>query len=308
MNRRTLGFVALRLWCVLASLAGWLAVPRLVTAADPVPAAGLEAPKGQRVYSIGHSFHMFMPAILDQIAKSAGIADHKQVGASPIGGSLVIQHWDVADDKFKSKATLTSGALDVLTMAPIYLPDEGIENFERLASEKCPNIRVLVQEFWLPFDVYVNFKKEKVPPPDRDKVDFDKLRADHDEYFRALDAHVRMLNEKYHGQPQVFVAPVGQAVLALRMKISAGKAPGLTKQTDLFTDAIGHAKPPLQVLVAYCYYAQIYGRSPVDLPAPAALKVVVDDETTARLNRLLQEIAWEAVTAHPLSGVKAEGQ
>jgi hypothetical protein len=25
-------------------------------------------------------------------------------------------------------------------------------------------------------------------------------------------------------------------------------------------------------------------------------------------NRLLQELAWEAVTQHPLSGVKAEGK
>ncbi|NQT17982.1 MAG: hypothetical protein HQ582_34845 [Planctomycetes bacterium] len=53
-------------------------------------------------------------------------------------------------DKFKSKATLESGNLDVLTMAPLYLPDEGIENFVRLASEKSPQIRVLVQEFWSP--------------------------------------------------------------------------------------------------------------------------------------------------------------
>ena len=72
-----------------------------------------------------------MPGILAQIAKSAGIADHQQVGLSPIGGSYVIQHWDVEGDKFKSKATLESGNLDVLTIAPLYLPDEGIENFVR---------------------------------------------------------------------------------------------------------------------------------------------------------------------------------
>jgi hypothetical protein len=281
-------------------------LPAVVRAAEPATSSAADAPKGQRVYSIGHSFHMFMPNILAQIAKSAGITDHQQVGASSIGGSLVIQHWDVADDKFKSKATLTDGKLDVLTMAPIYLPDDGIENFVRLASEKSPHVRVLVQEFWLPFDTNVNFKKEKVPAPDREVFDLKKLQADHDKYFHDIDEHVRMLNEKYGGKPAIYVAPVGQAVLALREKIAAGAVPGLSKQTDLFTDAIGHAKAPLQVLVAYCYYAQIYGRNPAGLPVPSALKGVGDEETTAKLNSLLQELAWNAVTSHPLSGVKAK--
>ena len=52
------------------------------------------------------------------------------------------------------------------------------------------------------------------------------------------------------------MVPVGQAVLALRKKIADGAAPGLAKQTDLFADPIGHARPPLAVLVAYCYYAK----------------------------------------------------
>ena len=279
----------------------------VVRAADvPAKPAAADVPKGQRVYSIGHSFHVFMPGILAQIAKSAAIADHRQVGLSSIGGSYVIQHWDVADDKFKSKATLESGNLDVLTMAPLYLPDDGIENFVRLASEKSPQIRVLVQEFWLPFDVYVNFRKEKAPPPDRTVVDLKKLQEEHDRYFRDMDEHVKALKAKYAGKPAIFVAPIGQAVLTLRQKIAEGAAPGLTKQTDLFTDAVGHAKPPLAVLVGYCYYAQIYGRSPVGLPAPPALKGVGDEALTAKLNQLLQEIAWKTVTEHPLSGVKAK--
>ena len=58
----------------------------------PAKAAAAEVPKGQRVYSIGHSFHVFMPPLLAQIAKSAGIEDHQQVGLSSIGGSYVIQH------------------------------------------------------------------------------------------------------------------------------------------------------------------------------------------------------------------------
>ena len=279
----------------------------LATLALVTVSQAADAPKAQRIYSIGHSFHMFMPRILGEIAKSAGIDDHLQVGNSSIGGSHVIQHWDVAEDKFKSKATLTEGKLDVLTMAPIYLPDEGIENFIKLTSEKSPHVRVIVQEFWLPFDVYLDFKrsKEKAPTPNREVYEAAKLRADHEKYFKDIDEHVKMLNDKYMGKPTIHVAPVGQAVLALRDKIAAGEAPGLKDQTALFTDAIGHAKPPLQVLVAYCYFAEIYGRSPVGLPVPSSLKGSFNEETTAKLNTLLQEIAWTAVTNHPLSGVKA---
>lgn len=286
----------------ITALAFALCSSRTLLKAD---SAAADVPKGQRVYSIGHSFHVFMPGILAQIAKSAGIADHQQIGTSSIGGSYVSQHWEVPDDKFKSKSTLESGNLDVLTIAPLFLPDDGIENFVRLASQKSPNIRVLVQEFWLPFDVYVNFRKEKPPMPDREAFDVKKLQEEHDRYFHDIDEQVEMLNEKYAGKPTVYVAPVGQAVLALRQRIAVGAAPGLTKQTDLFTDAIGHAKPPLAVLVAYCYYAQIYNRNPAGLPVPPALKGVGDDEQTAKLNRLLQEIAWTTVTEHPLSGVKA---
>jgi hypothetical protein len=188
----------------------------------------------------------------------------------------------------------------------LYLPDEGIENFVRLASEKCPEIRVLIQEFWLPYDVYVNFRKEKAPEPDREVFDLKKLQDEHDRYFHDIDEKVKALNEKYGGKPALFVAPVGQAVLALRAKVAEGAAPGLAKQTDLFTDPIGHAKPPLAVLVAYCYYAQIYGRSPVGLPVPPALNGSPDNETAVKLNQLLQEIAWNTVTEHPLSGVKAK--
>jgi hypothetical protein len=265
-----------------------------------------EVPKGQRVYSIGHSFHVFMPGILAEMAKSAGIDDHKQVGLSSIGGSYVYQHWNAPDDKFKSKATLESGNLDVLTMAPLFLPDDGIDNFVKLAAEKSPHIRILVQEFWLPFDVNKNFKKEKIPAPDRTVFDAKKLQEEHDQYFGEIDQKVKALNKQYGGKPAIFVAPVGQAVLALRKKIADGDAPGLTKQTDLFTDGIGHARPPLAVLVAYCYYTQIYGRSPVGLQVPPRLKGSLNEETAAKLNQVLQEIAWKTVTEHPLSGIKAK--
>lgn len=284
----------------------------LIAALVVAPVSAKDAPKGappagQTMFSSGHSFHMFMPGILAEIAKSAGIEGHKQVGVSSIGGSYTHQHW-AKEGPGSAKVLIPELKPDVFTIAPIYLPDDGIENFVRLCSETTPKTRVLIQEFWLPFDKYDLGYKQKGAVntmPDRDGGDLAKLVAAHEAYFKSMDGHVNELNAKYGGKPQVFVTPVGQAVLALRKAVAAGKAPGVEKQSQLFTDAIGHCTNAIKVLNAYCHYAVIYGRSPVGLPVPASLTMKdVDAETIAKLNTLLQEIAWDAVTAHPLSGVK----
>lgn len=260
--------------------------------------------QGQRVFSAGHSFHVFMPNILKELAQSAGIKDHVQVGTQSIGGSRVIQHWDLADEKNTVKPALKSGKVDVLTLSPIYLPDDGIEKLVALALENNPNVHVTLQEFWLPYDVYkLDYQKQRPEPVDRNARKIEDIRELHGKYFADMDAHVNALNEKF-GKTVVYVAPVGQAVVALRDKIIKGEAPGLKQQNDLFTDPIGHATVPLQVLVGYVHFAQIYGRSPVGLPAPARFKS--SDKYSDALNTLLQQLAWDAVSQHPLSGVKAE--
>jgi len=236
------------------------------------------------------------------MAKSAGIQGHTIAGLSAIGGSRVIQHWDVPGDKFKAKEMLKAGKVDVLTLSPIYLPDPGIENFAKLALENNPAVRVTVQEFWLPFDVYDPTFKQRPASVDHNAPTAEKLRELHAPYFKSINEHAAELNKKF-GKTLIYVVPVGQAVIALREKIIDGKAPGLKEQNDLFTDAIGHAKPPLQALVVYCHYAVTYHRSPIGLTMPSLLaRAKLEDAD--KLNRLLQEIAWEAVTSHPLSGVK----
>src|SRR4030095_3960801 len=72
-----------------------------------------QPPAGLRVFYTGHSFHMFVPPRVEQLVKSAGIQGHKLVGTQGIGGSRVIQHWDLADDKNKAKAALATGEVDV---------------------------------------------------------------------------------------------------------------------------------------------------------------------------------------------------
>ena len=290
-----------RNWTKLASLSLVICLCFLATSqAQDKPTPPVD--KGQRVLSAGHSFHVFMPGILKDLAQGAEIKDHVQVDLQSIGGSRVIQHWDLADEKNKAKTALKTGKVDVFTLSPIYLPDEGIANFTKLALENNPDIRITVQEFWLPHDIYDPTRK-KADKPDRNALTGEELRKRHEPYFKSMDDHVRELNQK-SGKTVVYVVPVGQAVIGLREKIIAGQAPGLKTQEELFTDAIGHVRAPVQALNAYCHFAVIYRKSPVGLPLPGVLaKAKLADED--KLNRLLQELAWEAVTGHPLSGVKA---
>ena len=262
---------------------------------------------GLRVFSCGHSFHVFVPGVLNDLAKGAGIKDHQLAGLSGIGGSRVIQHWNVVDEKNKAKEALRAGQVDVLTLSPIHLPDEGIELFAGLALEHNPNVRITVQEFWLPFDIYDTTFKIRPKKVDHNAPTGAQLRKLHEPYFQSMDDHVRSLNKKF-GKPALVVVPVGQAVIALREKIIAGQVPGLKTQEDLFTDPVGHARAPLQALNGYCHFAVIYRRTPIGLPLPAVLTRANNPEWNDRLNRLLQELAWDAVTSHPLSGVQAKPQ
>jgi len=273
----------------------------LLALLSPLRADDLKAapPKGLRVFTTGHSFHYFIPGILDEAAKNGGIADHKIAGTQAIGGSRVIQHWEAPAEKNKVKPALATGEVDVLTMSPIYLPDEGIEKLATYALEHNPNIRVTLQEFWLPYDDQPSWTN-RPKTIDRDSKTMEELRAAHAAYFQSMDEHVTSLNGKF-GKQVILVVPVGQAVLALREKVIAGQAPGIAKQSELFTDVLGHVGGAIMVLNAYCHYAVIYGRSPVGLPVSKAL---AKEKEPAALNALLQQLAWDAVQAHPLAKVK----
>jgi hypothetical protein len=252
-----------------------------------------ESIPGLRVFTCGHSFHVWVVPILSELAKNAGIDEHRVAGVSSIGGSTVLKHWDVPDEKNKAKEALRAGSVDVLTLSPIWLPDEGIDKFAALAVEANPKIRITVQQFWLPNDEY----HPVYPLETRKKVDHNatsmaSLRKAQDAYDHDVDEYLRALNKKL-GYDALISVPVGQAVVALREKIIAGEAPGVTMQSELFRDNWGHPTQLVQALAAYCHFAIIYQRTPVGLPRPTILarNSAWDD----KLNHLLQELAWDAV-------------
>ena len=257
---------------------------------------------GLRVFTCGHSFHVWMPDILTELVKAAGIHGHQAIGLSSIGGSRAIQHWDVPEETNKAKAALTAGTVDVLTLSCFSGPDEGIRNFAKLAVAHNPNIRVTLQELWLPEDRFPFITGPRAPHTLDEFNDstLAGLQPPHAAYFKAMEDYVRALNVEL-GKQVVFIVPDAQATLALRERIIAGTVPGLTKQSDLFTDAWGHPTPPLQALSAYCHFSVIYRRNPLGLPAPTI--IAGNPSWDEPLNRLLQQLAWNAVTQHSITGV-----
>ena len=192
-----------------------------------------------------------------------------------------------------------------MILSPIWLPDEAIEQFVKLGIEHNPALRITVQEYWMPNDeynpVYPLDTKKKL---DHNAADLSKLREATMRYAKDIEDFVRGINQRL-GKDSVVIVPVGMAAVTLREKIVKGEAPGLKTQAELFRDNWGHALIPLQFLSSYCHFAVIYRRSPVGLPVPLAFKTLKDvsEEDKAKLNKLLQEIAWDTVSHHPMAGV-----
>ncbi len=281
-------------------------------------------PAGElRIFTIGHSFHAWIPEWLSQVEAETDIKGHVQVGRSYIGGSRVIVHWVLPDGKNPAKAALTAGKVDVVTMSPMLSPDEGIDDFATLGLQHNPNLRIALQEFWLPHDRLDSFNEgsygaqartlrpwqDPAPAPDDPRKGMgspalfdvptpDQIEALHAPYFQKMDSYIVDENKKL-GKQVIYAVPVGQAVVALRRLVAEGKIAEIPKQSALFKDHTGHPTEVIQTLAAYCFFAVIYHRSPIGLPIlPGLAKAHYSPE----LNSLLEQLAFTAVTQNPLSG------
>lgn len=273
--------------------AGESAPPRTTPPGRRSTPESRKLPAGPRVFVCAHSFMIFTGQLLPPVVEAAGIG-YRDAGTQMIGGSSTIKHWNVPDEQNLAKKVLKEGAVDALLLAPnAILPDEGIDHFTRLGLEKNPDLRVFVQASWPTRDGHLDAFTNGM----RNAVTLAELGRQREVYettwVKSLQAQVKSLNAAV-GRDAVRIVPVGRAVFALREHILRGTAPGLRVQTDLFRDDLGHPKPPLAALVTYCHFAAIYGRSPAGLPVPAELK---DLPHAAELNALLQELAWQAVSA-----------
>lgn len=263
-----------------------------------------DPPKGLRVFFASHSGMWFVPDPLSELAEAARIKGHQTVGLQKIGASRTLQHWNLAEDKNQARKALKAGQVDVFVMSPIQFPDEGVENFVKLGLEHNPHMRFLVQITWGGGDIdNQDFPKGAFGYVNREKT-LDQLSQLYARNIKAAEAQADAINQKYGGGKKVlFLVPSAQALVALRTRIARLEMPGLAKQGELFTDALSHPSAPLEALNTYLHYAVLYDRSPVGLPMLGLLTRAKSPAWDEKLNRSLQELAWETAGNYSYSGV-----
>ena len=143
---------------------------------------------------------------------------------------------------------------------------------------------------------FVNADRDKATTADIEKS-FESGKA----YMDRMRTQLQGINERHHRE-MAFIVPAAEAVGRLREQVIAGKVPGVSKQSELFADAMGHPGPVLSDVVSYVWFATLYRRSPVGM---TALDKENTKESKAR-HHLLQQIAWQAVLNEPMSGVHAK--
>lgn len=285
---------------------------------------------GQKIVMATHSFNVFVgpvrsrdpnvaptPGPLAALAAESGKAGHETLAVQMIGGSTPMQHWkqgDGDDTKNIAKVALNSnaGKVDVFTMSPnAKMPEEGIDLFGDLVIKTNPNARIMVQASWSAYDgkgttpsvggtgggTFNNAERDSITNADLDKWLGGK-EARGDDYLLRLRTQLDGI-DKRAGKQITYVVPSSIAVYTLRKEVLAGHVPGVAKQSELFRDPIGHPTTATANLVTYVWYTAMYRQSPVGLQA----LVAKDDPTSAAREKILQQIAWNAVIGEPKSGV-----
>ena len=131
-------------------------------------------------------------------------------------------------------------------------------------------------------------------PKNRTPATWEEATANKMEYYTAV---LNAWNE-VKGPKPVRLCPGGPALVRLKKEMEEGHVPGLTDfRGQIFADDI-HLARPGRYLVALVHYACIYAATPEGHVTFANSGCTKDGAA------VLQRIAWETVTAEPLSGVK----
>jgi hypothetical protein len=285
--------------------------------------------KGQKIVMATHSFNVFVgptrsrdpnvtptPGPLAALAAERGKAGHETLAVQMIGGSTPMQHWNQGngdDAKNIAKVALTAGGdkVDVFTMSPnAKMPEEGIDKFGDFVIAHNKNARIMVQTSWSAYDGkgstpsvggsgggdFDNIERDNIDMPTLDLwLAAEKASGGYSDRLRTqLDGI-----DKRAGKQITYVVPSSTAVYTLRKEVLAGHVPGVAKQSELTRDPIGHPTQVQANLVTYVWYAAMYRESPVGLQA----LVDASDPKSAAREKLLQQIAWNAVVGEPKSGV-----
>ena len=238
-----------------------------------------EKPAGLRVMFNGNSWFIFVPWGVADLVQAAGVEGHKEVKAAKPNDFSLIEAGDV----------------DVYAHG-VHWWTEPIKDAEKILVSGLkvnPNFRAYYHAAWLVGDGRAKAIKTKADYDDSKLAD---LQAALDKTRKSVEAKADELNKQF-GKLVVFLVPVGDATVKLRALVVEGKYPGITKQSELWTDAMPHAGVHVMALSGYCHFAAIYRTSPIGLKMPR-FKELTDEQ-----HAILQKIAWETVSKYPHAGI-----
>jgi hypothetical protein len=245
-------------------------------------------PKGLRVHFDGNSWFNFVPGVVAEMAKAAGI-EHTGNWSADLG-------------------PLATGNIDVYAYGIHWWNnDETLKRVEQAAEtglKANPDFRAYCHAAWVVHDIRADDAKIKTVD-DYNNANLDQVQAEIDKHRQVLEAAVDKMNGKF-GKRVVFVVPVGDATVKLRRMVVEGKFPGVTKQSGVWSDVMPHPGRQVRALSGYCHYAAIYGLSPVGLQNNNFYERADDPlPITAEQHAILQQIAWDVVSRYPYAGIAA---
>lgn len=287
--------------------------PLGLAAMDALYGTPLPPPNGPlAVFHLGHSLvGRDMPAMLAQLAAPG----HRY--ASQLGwGASLKAHWGHAPingfvqendhPRFRDAASaVDSGAYDAVVLTEMVEIRDAIRYhasadylglWARRAWGANPRAQVYLYETWHAIDD---------PEGWLARLDRDGARYWEGEILR------RSLAQEGMDRP-IHVIPAGQVFARFVREIEArGGVDGLRSEADLFARGPDGRQDTIHVndlgayLVALTHYAVLYRRSPAGLPrrllrADGVAAIAPGPEAA----RLMQDIVWDVVRAHPLSGVR----
>lgn len=267
------------------------------------------------VFLVGHSLvNTNMPHLLKKIVASAG--DTGQVDVQVMNGASILANWQhptnaqgtpytTALPTGKYEALVLTEALPLLNHTTWSNTYQASSDFLGYARRFRSDIRLYIYETWHCINTGRNDTVIPEIAPKRCWYDNDdgllwqpRLVADHPKWTKIVDS-VKTLQ----AYPDVFLVPAGSAFSLLALEIEAGRVPGIRSFREFFEDDI-HLNRLGNWFVANVMFATFRGRSPVGLAR------VIDDgwgnphlDVPQDLATKLQQVAWSAVCAEPLSGV-----
>ncbi len=263
-------------------------------------AAGAEEPgeKTKRIFLMGSSLtDQVKPGKMGKLAESRG---YQQIwGKHSIPGAPIRIIWKARDLKRVHKPFESAGKAlkefewDAVTIEPRNGYEADLEaacKFIDYTLEKSPEVQFYVFAQW--------------PRTRRGSYDTQWLSDSKDiqnNIRLGFEEFLKDMREQYADIPNPpLMVPAGHAKHLLELKIQAGLVPGMNSIYDGYSDG-SHLNPLGEYIVGCTFFATIYRESPIGLPTEPYCDIPAD------LAAVIQETVWEAVNAHPLSGVKADG-